>query len=395
MNLKLLNFLFGYTILQAEGLYTERILNIAKEEGIFISDIEKPKETILHFSVSSKGARHLLASPLPEGLSLKVIEEKGFVALVKSLKNRKIALFLPIFLSLVLFFSTCIIWNVNIVDCDVQMEKRLLEELSALGVKRGAFKFSIDQSFVKNQLLIRNNDLLWVWVDLKGASAIVKYAPRTLPPKVFDEKDFCNVYSSEDAIVTRVLATGGTARVREGDVVLKGGLLIEGVKTISETETAPTHATGEVYGLVWQTKEVNIYKKEEIRTPTGEKCEHLTINFLNFPIKLFINSSILYPEYDIIDYSRDFLFFPVSFNKKEYREVTVTYKDTDIEKLIENHKAVFYNELIQKGLSVDTIDIYSADMGDYLSITLKSLCEQPIGIERRINFGENYSGTDN
>ncbi|MGM9550897.1 MAG: sporulation protein YqfD [Clostridia bacterium] len=395
MNLRLLNFLTGYVILRTSGIYSERILNIAKEEGIFIFDIEKDSDMSILFSVSQKGAKRLFSMDLPEGITLSQVSEKGLFSFFKKRRSRKMLLIAPILCVVLLLLSTQIIWNVNIIGDDSVMEARLKEELKNLGVSRGTLKVSVDQSYVKNQILINNNDLLWIWVDLKGGSAIVKYALRTLPPEVFNENDYSNIYADKDAIITRIIATDGIAKVNEGDIVVKGQLLIEGIKIISQEETVPTRASGTVYGTVWEEKTVNLPKKEEIRTPTGNQTEHLIINFVNFPIKLFINSSILYTEYDIIDYSRKIPFIPLSFDKKEYREVSVTYKENDINSLVQKETEEFKSELMQKGLYADNIESYLSDEGDSVLVSLRTLCEEPIGVERRINIGEDNFSTDN
>lgn len=391
--MKLLDFLSGQWLLKAEGSFPERIVNIAKEEGIFIQNIKK-QDSYITFTVSCKGALKLFSLPLPDSVKLSVISRRGLPAILSGHKNRLFLFLCPFILILFLFLSTQIVWHVNVIGATDAQEDFILSELGRLGVKKGALKFTIDQSYVKNQFLIDNENYQWIWVDLRGGTALVNFTLRTLPPEVFIEEDFYNIYSTHDATVTRISATNGVARVKVGDTVLKGQLLIEGTMPLNAEETKLIHASGEVFGNVWHEKSVTIPKKTQIRTPTGNETEHLSVNFSKFNIKLFINSSILYENYDIIEDNRSIVLFGVNFNKKVYREVTVTYTPNNMEKLKKEQENIFVASLVNEGAKVNHTEFFESDNGDDITYTMRALCEVPIARERRMNLGENNSITD-
>lgn len=393
LKIQFINFLFGYTLLKAEGVFCERIINIAGEYGIFVWGLKRLDELTITFFVSRKGADKLLSSDLPSNLTLTREKDRGLPAIFSKYKKRRLLFICP-FLAAAILASTQFIWYVNVVTDDPAQEALILEELKALGVKRGALKAALKQSEIKQQMILSDDSLLWIWVDIKGSSAIVRLAERTKAPEVFDEDDFYNIYSLKDAVITRVIATDGTAKVSVGDTVLKGQLLIEGSMLISEEETKYIHASGEVYGSVWEEKIVLIPKQTEIRTPTGQKKERLKINFSKFNIKLFINSSIEYQKYDIIEEVRPLLFLPVSFAKTTYEEVTVTYSDNDTNALIEDSKRSFSEELGAQGFTVTYIEAAEEDAGDNIRVTLRALCEENIAAERRMDLGEDNSITE-
>ncbi len=392
--MKILDLFLGVCTLEAEGTFPERIINIAKENYIFIRNISIEETGKLTFSVSRRGYRYLSALPLPENLSLSLVKEYGFSTFFNKNKHRYALVAAPIIGLLLLFLSTCFIWNVNVIDADPETEKRILNELEDMGVKRGALKFTIDQKKVKNEILIKDPSLSWIWVDIKGSAAIVRYADRTPVPSIFNEAAFCNVYSSSDAVITRISTTNGTPVVKVGDTVLKGELLIEGTRRKSEEEVEFVHASGEVYGLCWEEKTLSFPNKTQIRTPTGKNYQRLSINFEKFLIKLFINSSILYPEYDIIEYNRSIPYLPVTFIKEEIAEVSVSYKDNDTNLLAEKEKEAFCSLLSEKGFLIKDTAMTRHNLPDSTEYTLKVLCEKPIATERRINIGENTTGTD-
>lgn len=395
MKLKLIDFLFGACRMEATGTFCERIINIASQRGIFIRDIIRTKENCIAFSVSRQGAQILLNEPVCNGIEIKIVHQSGLPYIFSARKGRIIALIAPVLIILCLFLSTQFIWHVNVIDATDEEEALILQELKRLGVKKGALKFTIDQSNVKNQILIDNPSFMWLWVDIRGSSALVKFARRDLAPTLFNEEEFYNVYSTRDAVITKILPKTGKAKVRAGDTVLKGQLLIEGSMPLDAESTKYIHASGEVYGSVWEEKTVIIPKKKEIRTPTGASLEHLSINFKNFQLKLYINSSILYANYDIIENNRIIVPFGPTFTKKEYIEVAVTYEENNIPLMQKAYESEFYASLTEKGYPINYTESFINDTGDEVSLTMRALCEEPIAAERRMNFGENYSGTDN
>ncbi|MBQ8540724.1 MAG: sporulation protein YqfD [Clostridia bacterium] len=394
MKLKLIDFLFGYCRMEATGTFCERIINIATAKGIFIRDIVRTSPDRVEFSVSLKGGRLLLSDKKVTG-SLKTIRQGGLPVILAERKTRVVAILTPFLIFLLLFLSTQFIWHVNIIDATKEEEALILKELERLGVKRGALKLTIDRGNVKNQILIDNPDLMWLWVDIRGASAIVKFAHRAPAPEIFNEEDFYNVYSTHDAVITKIMPKNGIAKVSVGDTVLKGQLLIEGVMAQDSETEKHIHASGEVYGNVWEEKCVVIPHKNEIRTPTGNKFERLSINFEKFRLKLFINSSILYENYDIIENNRTFAPFGATFTKTEYHEVLVTYEENDIDSMKKSCEEEFLAELSAKGFPVVYSESFINDDGEKVTLTMRALCEEPIAKERRMNFGEDNSGTDN
>lgn len=387
----LIDFIRGEWTLLIKGTFCERIINIAKENRIFIRDIKMQSDSSLIFTVSRKAFLILSSLSLPDEIQISVIEKKGLPAVFENNSKRYFLFIAPFFVFILVFLSTHIIWHVNIIDSDPQTEKFLTEELALLGVKKGAFTFLINQSDVKNKMLIKHEKLQWIWVDIKGGTALVRYSLRTMPPQIFDKDTFYNVYASHDGIITRIEATHGTSCVKVGEQVFKDDLLIEGIMPKDSEQDKYIHASGHVFATSEFTKTVTVPQKKEIRTPTGENFERLAINFKNFRIKLFINSSILYPKYDIIEYNRNISFLPVVFTKQVIKNVTVSYVPTDLESEKSALCSAFTHELESSGKKVTYIETFTSENGDECTITARAICEFDIAEERRINIGENYT----
>ncbi len=392
--LAIINFLTGYTLIRAEGVFAERAINILGENNIFIWGVRRLDPLTLTFFVSRKAASKVFSLSMPQNITLFREKEFGLPAFLSRYKARKALLICPAVVCLLLFLSTQFIWNVNVITDDPAEEALILAELKKLGVKRGALKKSVSQSEVKRQMILSDNSLLWIWVDIKGTSAIVRLAERQAPPEVFDEDEATSVYASRDCVITELIARNGTPRVSVGDTVLKGQLLIEGVMESTDESVAFVHASGTVKGAVWEEKEVSIPKVKEIRTPTGAFTERLSVKFSDFLLKLFINSRISYQTYDIIEEENSFPFLPAVFVKTTVKEVNVTHENQDIASLVKKSEDEFTSSLKDAGIAVKEITSNQTDLGGSVSVTIRALCDEDVALERRMNVGENITVTN-
>ena len=102
----------------------------------------------------------------------------------------------------------------------------------------------------------------------------------------------------------------------------------------------------------------------------------------------------MYPEYDIIEDNRSIRPFGLNFNKKTIHEVEVSYYNTDIEKTQAKYQSEFISALTDSGASITFTENFTSDAGDDVLFTVRALCEVPIGLERRINIGEDNSISD-
>lgn len=389
MKLAVINFLSGFVLMKAEGIFAERIVNICGENNIFIWGVKRIDPFTVTFFVSRRAASKLTTLRLPGNLSVSREKEFGLTVFFSRYKKRRFLLFCPIALLLLLFLSTQFIWNVNVITDDPATEKLILAELEKLGVKRGALKMTLKQSDIKRKMILADDSLMWIWVDIKGTGAIVRLAERTKPPEVFDENIYTNIYASRDCVITELIARSGTAKVSAGDTVLKGQLLIDGCTIMPDATVMLNHASGTVKGAVWEEKTVSIPKTKEIRTPTGLSKELLSIKFSDFSLKLFINSRIPYQTYDMIERENSFAPLKLSFVKTTVKEVNVSYKEQDTALLAKKSEDEFRASLENRGIVVKSISSALSDEGAYVKAVHRALCEEDVSLERRMNFGEN------
>lgn len=356
---------------EVRGEEPSRFLNRAAAKGIYVYGV-KPFTGGLRFRLSRK-AYDLMKDDLPEGLELRVISEYGAPRFFRKYKGRFL-LFAGIPLAALMIFAyTRFIWTVDIEGGTPELRGEVSDFLEKEGVRPGAWKSGIDRNKVKREAILAIDDLMWLWVDIRGAGAKVSVASRDMPPEMFTDEP-TNVIASETGVVESVTVTGGESLVAEGQTVEKGSVLISGVIDSERVEPMIRHAGGSVIARVWREKTVLIPKVTEKRTRTGNIKKIKAIKIKKFIVNFSLNSSILYPKYDKIRMKYTLGALPVEFISDEYHEVAAEYEDTDLETAKAGILDEFTTEISDSGAQLVSMDAAETDRGEYLEYRLTAQC---------------------
>ncbi len=135
-------------------------------------------------------------------------------------------------------------------------------------------KRAIDCDALAKALVERDERIAFAQCYFVGGRLIAEITPdHTVPPTPDVYK---RLVATQDAVVTRVLTTSGTALVQEGAVVRAGDVLVDGYLIIGNPED-PAHerievpANGTVYGRVWYHTRLYIADEYVVNVRTGNE----------------------------------------------------------------------------------------------------------------------------
>jgi len=182
-------------------------------------------------------------------------------------------------------YLSTMIWTVSVSGNENISDEQILNVFSSLGVKPGAKRRDINAKEISDEALkIFDGDLSFAVVNLNGSNASVEVRESVPAPKIEDNETPCNIVASEDGVVTKVQLYSGQEEIKAGSAVLKGNLLISGVKTNQDKTESLVHAAGNVYAEV----EKNIssdFENSEFCAPSREKIRY-ALYFFNVNIPL-------------------------------------------------------------------------------------------------------------
>ena len=283
-------------------------------------------------------------------------------------------------------YLSTMIWTVSVSGNENISDEQILNVFSSLGVKPGAKRRDINAKEISDEALkIFDGDLSFAVVNLNGSNASVEVRESVPAPKIEDNETPCNIVASEDGVVTKVQLYSGQEEIKAGSAVLKGNLLISGVKTNQDKTESLVHAAGNVYAEV----EKNIssdFENSEFCAPSREKIRY-ALYFFN--VKIPLGGVPDYGEKYAVSFlaSTDKTVLPMGIIRVRATEYNRDFllEDESCRELLSAKK---YTDLCRSELK--NCKIISSDIqknGARLSGAYK--CEKQIGVESEIFVEKN------
>lgn len=200
-----------------------------------------------------------------------------------------------------LFYSTRIIWDVRIEGAQKTSPEAITELLAELGCGIGDYIPSIDFNDLHSKYAAAQHDIAWLSVYMNGTVAEVQVRELWADDRQIPPEGMCaNVLADADGIVEEVNVREGQARVRKGDLVRKGQVLISGIIEQKDGTFRYEYASGEVICRTAQPIHTEIRTRQDVKVYTGRETAKKSIKFFKKTINLFVNSGTLYTNYDKI-----------------------------------------------------------------------------------------------
>ena len=372
----LLSYLIGYLVIEIEGYYIERYINICRNQGIAIWHLKRQEDIKLIFRARIQDFRELIKIAKKTKCKLKIKSKKGLPFLFQRYKKRKIFLLLLIILAFFIILSSNFVWNVEIQVEDNLEIANIEEDIKNAGLDIGKLKSKVDTKSIINEIRLKRDDVAWMGIEIKGTNAIVKLVKADKKPDIIDDDEYCSIISDKAGVITKINAQTGTANVKVGDTVNVGDTLINGWMEGKYTGIRYVHAKGEIEAKVWYTKYKNVSYNTTERSETGNTETKYAIKFNNFKIN-FSKGLSKFEIYDTIETESKMKLFsdfylPVSIVKTTYKEIEEKQKTYSIEEAknigiqeleqelnqeIENKEAIV-NKNINTYEKEDSVDVY-------------------------------------
>ena len=258
----LLKYILGYVRITVEGYYIERFINICTTNKILIWNLKREKSIRLHLNIGIQDFYRAVKVAQKLKCKIKIEKKRGIPFIINRYRKRKIFLISLIIIMIALYVSSNYVWNVDIqIEDNLELEN-ISEDIKQAGLEVGMKKKKVNTQEIANKIRLKRNDISWIGISLKGTNAIVKVVKSKEAPELIDEKDYSNIVAKKGGTITQIIAQNGTAKVKPGDQVEQGQVLIQGTMEGKYTGIRYVHSLGEVKAIVQYTKTEKIYLKE-------------------------------------------------------------------------------------------------------------------------------------
>ncbi len=320
------NYLMGYVIISVYGFSTERFLNLLGVKNILAWDITRKNGGIV-CKIRTQSLDEAEKYAKKTGCKIEVLGRRGLPQKMGKFKGRKIFAAGVIFFAAAFYGLSLFVWRVEISGCERIDEEDIKIFCQNEGLAAGEIKLKINPKQISEKLVENFEDVLWAAVKIDGTNAEIKIVETIEEREIVDRQTPVDIVAKQNGVIKSIAASAGKPRVKAGDVVAKGDLLISSEVEIKDGEEIKgytyTAAEGSVVAEVIY--EISAYtdKTKTEKIFTGEKFSDTAVIFGNS------SSNIIKPDLDgknydtfvsedirlkIGDYS-----FPLGIKKYEYR----------------------------------------------------------------------------
>ena len=389
----LFNYVLGYVNIKIEGFYIERFINICKSKGILLWNMKREKSSILYANIGINDFKIIKNIARTSNCNIKLNKKMGLPFVFNKYKKRKVFFILLLLVLVILLISSNYIWNIEIIGDSEINKNEIIEELKNKGLSIGIAKNKLDVKSVINDIRMEREDIAWMGIDIKGTNAIVEIVKTDEKPEIVKSDEYCNIISEKSGIITKINVSNGTAKVKIGDIVKKGDVLVEGKLEGKIHDPIYVHATADIEIKTWYSIRKNFEYKQVIEQRTGNSETKYSIKINNLQINLYKVLS-KFENYDTINENKKLSLFsnfylPVEIIKQENYEKeykTVQYSKEELKKKSINELEEELNKQINDEKNILDRYVNIKENNSYIDVELVYEVLESVGTKEKINL---------
>ena len=255
--LSIVNYFRGSVEVKITGTFPERFLNVCASNGIEFWDLKRMDCTCHRARMRPSGYRKVAPFAEKTLCQVELVKKQGVPFLLWRIRKRYALILGFICTVAALYGLSLFVWEYEVVGNELVSADQILRQLAEIGVKPGLYGPSIDIATIKNEMLLRIGELSWLTVNRNGSHATVEVRERIPKPEIIPADVPCDIVAAKDGIILRVDAKAGETKVKAGETVTKGQLIVSGA--VSYTEMGSdleigselVHAQADVYARTW------------------------------------------------------------------------------------------------------------------------------------------------
>ena len=371
----------GKILVEIKILNTEKLLNLFWSKNISVYKVKKKDFATLILEIDYLNYSEVKECVERLGGRINIIKSVGFVFFLGNVK-KKISLVLGglIFLCIIYYLSTYI-WAVEI---DVQQNIppfEIRKQLNAIGIKPGIVKSSIDVKEVEKQLENMSSEILWLRVRIEGSTLKIVVEEKINPPQE-QSYEYGNLVATMEGEVKRVYTFAGRTKVKSGQLIKAGDVVIEGIDG-SEGGEYILPPRGIVIANTFYEKSMNVKVNGTTLERSGDKDSDVYISV--FGKKFYLKKAIKdFEHYDKIEMSGK-IFNKVLYYERVEKDIVLS-EEKAIENAVNDLEKSLLNELSRDAKIVDKLVDKEMKDKENMLINVVFVVEQNIVSEDTVSY---------
>ena len=287
--ISLLKWLLGYIAFTFEGGFSDGFINECYQSKYNIQNIKR-NGAVLTAECPAELYPYLRQVARKNGGRLRIDKKRGIIFILAKIKTRWGLFFGAVVGIIFISFISGFVWNIDITGNSVLSETQLRGFLNDNGFYEGAYWREVDRDVIENLLLASFDDIAWAHINRDGTSARVEINESVIRPKTVKRKKYCNVKAKKSGVIVKATVYDGWGKVKKGDAVNKGDLLISGIYSGEKKVNLFTHARGKYIAEVKEKFSLTVNRNQSYKRYISEERRQ-TLIFFNIQLPLYIGKT--------------------------------------------------------------------------------------------------------
>lgn len=392
--------LYGYLQIQLNGYSPERFLNLCRNNGIEIWNLEY-RDQGYRFLITVPGYRKIRPLVRKARVRLKVIKRFGLPFFLQRNRRRKLYAGGITFFFLLLAVMSRFIWNITIEGNYRFTDDTILKYLEQQDIRYGILRSAVDCDEIEASIRMDFAEIIWVSARVSGTRLMIKVKENEVMAAIpVKDETPRNLVAAQDGVITDMIVRRGKAQVAPGDTVEQGQVLVSGIIPIYNDAAELVNeqyvrADAEVFAKTTETYTENIPYLTIQRNNTGKTRYGLELQLLNRSLVLILPGSQNNPweyvrESRQVRVLKDF-YLPVWLSRitaAEYSLYERTYTKTELEALKNAVHELKTRNLLKKGVEIIYNSVKIEDIGSGWQVQGEFLLREQIGTGQTIDLDQ-------
>lgn len=274
----------GYRTLSTDEDHAARLLEVCRRRGIAYENFQSLPDGGISLRFSLRAARFLESLCGEYGIPVERRGEGGLPLLLRRL-SRRLGLVVGFFLGLALFLAAqSVFWDIRISGNETVSDHAIRQSLAACGLTVGTSIRGFEADVTENRVLLYDRRLAWLSVNRKGTVAYVEVREAAEPPEIPPETPR-DMVAAEGGVIEYIELESGNVRVKAGQTVGKGDILVSGIYDSTQLGVRVESAKAKVFARTTRIFSVEIPLSYEEKRYTAALDPEKSLFFFGRHIK--------------------------------------------------------------------------------------------------------------
>lgn len=223
----ILKYIKGYVRIKIWGFAPERFLNLCSNKNILLWDIVKDKD-VYYMNISLSGFRNLRSIARKTKTRVVILKRYGLPFLLPKIFSRKFFCLGLIAAVFFWFYTSFFVWEITIEGNQTITDDIFMDFLAEKGIGIGVKSSKIDIEQLEKDIRREFDEITWTSAKFSGTNLIIAVKENDAVLSPVREEVISDLFADKDGIIVSMIVRSGVPKVKIGDTVEMGTLLISG-----------------------------------------------------------------------------------------------------------------------------------------------------------------------